>query len=167
MRRDDGFLSGHKTKNKWKGKSPTPGKTMKGWENGGGDCVISKEAKLLFNFSMLLWDNIEFQCGCRLANGPLSEQAAYWQRMVKGMGRRDPHLREAWRKPVTQLLLGAAFTFGCLDFDAGWVALVNVAVYAISSVGKNMSDSLCPTPVLKSDPKEFTFRTWSHHLFFS
>lgn len=85
MRRDYAFLSGHKTKNKWKGKSPSPGKTVKGWKNGGGGCIISKEANL-FNFLMLLWDKIEFQCECRLANGPLSEQAAYWQRMVKGMG---------------------------------------------------------------------------------
>lgn len=111
MRQDYAFLSGHKTKNKCNWKSPTPGKTVKGWENGGGDYVISKEAKLLFNFSTLLGDKIEFQCGCRLANGPLSEQAAYWQRMVKGMGRRDPHLKAARRKPVAQLLLGAAFLF--------------------------------------------------------
>ena len=106
MRQDYAFLSGHKTRNKWKGKSPTPGKTVKGWENRGGECVISKEAKLLFNFLMLLWAKIEFQCECRLANGPWSEQAAYRQRMVKGLGRRDPHLRGAWRKPVTQRLLG-------------------------------------------------------------
>lgn len=105
MRWDYAFLLGHKTKNKWKGKSPALGETVKGWENGGGDGVISKEAKLLFNFLMLLWDKIEFQCGCRLANGPLSEQAAYWQRVEKGMGRRDPLLREAGEKPVTPLLL--------------------------------------------------------------
>lgn len=123
MRWDYAFLSGHKTKNKWKGKSPTLGKAVKGWENGGGDGVISKEAKLLFNFLMLLWDKIEFQCGCRLANGPLSEQAAYWQRMGKGMGRRDPLLTEAGEKPVTPLLLMLHFQwlaeFWCLISSSG------------------------------------------------
>lgn len=74
-------------------------------------------------FLMLLWDKIEFQCGCRLANGPLSEQAAYWQRMEKGMGRRDPLLREAGEKPVTPLLLRLHFQrlagFCCLVSSSG------------------------------------------------
>lgn len=167
MRQDYAFLSGHKAKNKWKEKSPTLGKTVKGWENGGGDCVISKEAKLLFSFLMLLWDKIEFQCGCRLTNGPLSEEAGYkewskgwgggtltWERLEGSLSHRFCWGLQNWH------------SFGCLDFDGGLVALVNVAVYALSRVGESMSDSLCPSPVPQSDPKEFTFRAWSHHYFF-
>lgn len=161
MRWDYTFLSGHKTKNKWKGKSPAPGRTVKGWENGGGDGVISKEAKLLFNFLMLLWDKTEFQCGCRLANGPLSEQAAYWQRMEKGMGRRDPLLR-------LERGLSHYFCWGCissdwLGFGAWSIALVNVAVYALRKQEYVRFALSCSwTPVWqKKKKKKITLRAWS------
>lgn len=63
------------------------------------------------------------------------------------MGRRGPSLERGLKEACHTASAGDCITFGYLDFDAGLVSLVNVAVYALRSVGQSMSDLLCPTPV--------------------
>jgi len=61
---------------------------------------------------------------------------------------------------------GAAVTFGCVDWGAGLVALVSVAVCALSGVGKSVRCAL-PNACTPVWPKRVTFRAWPHHLSFS
>lgn len=77
--------------------------------------------------------------------------------MEKGWGEGTLSLEELGRS------LGHHFCWGCissgwLGFGAWSVVLVNVAVYALSSVGKSMSYLLCLVPGPQSDPKKFTLR---------